>query len=150
VLLASSSTPVRYRRGEVILVSEDDTNDTAYLIWQGSARMVNAEDPGASLEVGPGAIVGDLLTSSRMRVPHVVVAISDCEILTIDNRRTGALAAVHPAIVDTWRENVAIRSSRLAAIPAFEERLDLDETQEPVEASEDLAAAEESEARPES
>ena len=60
-------------------------------------------------------IVGDMVASSRLRVPHNVVATTDCEVLVIDGHAVGALGANHPGVVTAWRELVAIRSSRLSS-----------------------------------
>lgn len=76
--------------------------------------MLNPNDPRALVDIGPGGIVGDMVASSRLRVPHNVVATTDCEVLVIDGHAAGALAADHPDVVAAWRELVAIRSSRLS------------------------------------
>jgi small-conductance mechanosensitive channel len=112
--LAKSVEPVRFRAGELI-VAFDHPDPNVYLIWQGAARMVNPDDPRALVDIGAGGIVGDMVASSRLRVPHNVVATTDCEVLVIDGHAAGALGANHPGVVTAWRELVAIRSSRLSS-----------------------------------
>lgn len=111
--LAKGVEPVRFRAGETIVAS-DHADPNVYLIWQGTVRMLNPNDPRALVDIGPGGIVGDMVASSRLRVPHNVVATTDCEVLVIDGHAAGALAADHPDVVAAWRELVAIRSSRLS------------------------------------
>jgi CRP-like cAMP-binding protein len=118
--LAKSSEPARFRAGELI-VAVDHPDPNVYLIWQGTARMVNPDDPRALVDIGAGGIVGDMVASSRLRVPHNVVATTDCEVLVIDSHAAGSLAANHPAVVSAWRELVAIRSSRLSSSPTGSE-----------------------------
>jgi small-conductance mechanosensitive channel len=114
VELAQSVRPVRFRVGESI-VSFDQPDTDVYLIWQGSARMFNPDNPRALIDIGEGGIVGDMVTSSRLRVPHSVVAMTDCETLVIEGQAVGELAANHPSIVAVWRQMVAIRTARLSA-----------------------------------
>jgi len=112
--LAKSVEAVRFRAGESI-VTFDQPDPNVYLIWQGTARMVNPDDPRASVDIGAGGIVGDMVASARLRVPHRVVATTDCEVLVIEGHAAGALAADHPDVVAAWRQLVAIRSARLSA-----------------------------------
>jgi small-conductance mechanosensitive channel len=111
--LAESTEPVRFRTGESI-VAFGSPDPNVYLIWQGTARLVNPNDPRAYVDIGPGAIVGDMIASARLRVPHSVVATTDCEVLVIEPHAAGSLAASYPEVVSAWRELVAIRSSRLS------------------------------------
>jgi len=113
-VLAGSVDPVRFRTGESI-VTFNVPNPNVYVIWQGTARMTNPNSPRAFVDIGAGAIVGDMVASARLRVPHNVVATTDCEVLVIDTHVVGALAANHPEVVTAWRELVAIRSSRLSS-----------------------------------
>ncbi|MGI9585685.1 MAG: mechanosensitive ion channel domain-containing protein [Acidimicrobiia bacterium] len=112
--VANSVEPVRFRAGESI-VALDASNPGVYLIWQGTARMTNPTHPQSFVDIGEGGIVGDMVASARLRVPHHVVATTDCEVLVIDNTVAGAVAANHPAVVTAWRELVAIRASRLSS-----------------------------------
>jgi CRP-like cAMP-binding protein len=97
-----------------LVVAFDVPDPNVYLIWQGTARMFNPEDPRALVDIGPGGIVGDMIASSRLRVPHSVVATTDCEVLVIEAHAAGVLAADYPDVVSSWRQLVAIRSSRLS------------------------------------
>jgi len=112
--LAGHAEPKRFRAGETI-VAIDQQDADVYLIWQGTARMSNPDDPRALVDIGAGGIVGDMVTSARLRVPHRVVATTDCEVLVIENHAAGGLAANQPDVVTAWRELVAIRSSRLTS-----------------------------------
>jgi small-conductance mechanosensitive channel len=113
VELAENVSPARFRAGELV-VAFDVPDPNVYLIWQGTARMFNPEDPRALVDIGPGGIVGDMIASSRLRVPHSVVATTDCEVLVIEAHAAGVLAADYPDVVSSWRQLVAIRSSRLS------------------------------------
>lgn len=112
--LATSVDPARFRVGEsIVTFGVPDPN--VYLIWQGTARMTNPSSPQTFVDIGAGGIVGDMVASARLRVPHNVVATTDCEVLVIDGHVTGALAANHPDVTAAWRELVAVRSSRLSS-----------------------------------
>jgi small-conductance mechanosensitive channel len=113
VELSKNVEAVRFRAGELI-VAFDVPDPNVYLIWQGTARMFNPDDPRAYVDIGPGGIVGEMIASARLRVPHSVVAKTDCEVLVIEAHAAGALAADYPAVVSAWRQLVAIRSSRLS------------------------------------
>jgi small-conductance mechanosensitive channel/CRP-like cAMP-binding protein len=137
VELAESAEPVRFRTGESI-VAFGSPDPNVYLIWQGTARLVNPNDPRAFVDIGAGAIVGDMIASARLRVPHSVVATTDCEVLVIEAHAAGALAANYPDVVAAWRELVAIRSSRLSkTLDGTQEAWVVDTAVEAVEGSED-------------
>jgi CRP-like cAMP-binding protein len=90
------------------------------------------------VDIGAGAIVGDMIASARLRVPHSVVATTDCEVLVIEAHAAGALAANYPDVVAAWRELVAIRSSRLSkTLDGTQEAWVVDTAVEAVEGSED-------------
>jgi small-conductance mechanosensitive channel len=112
--LAENVKPVRFRAGELI-AAFDVPDPNVYLIWQGTARMFNPDDPKAYVDIGSGGIVGEMIASARLRVPHSVVATTDCEVLVIEALAAGALAADYPNVVSAWRQLVAIRSSRLSS-----------------------------------
>lgn len=112
--LAESVKPSRFREGETIMAF-DRPDPNVYLIWQGTARMFNPDDPRALVDIGAGGIVGELIASARLRVPYRVVATTDCEVLVIEGHAAGSLAAAHPDVVTAWRQLVAIRSARLSS-----------------------------------
>jgi len=138
--LALTTRAVRYRRGELI-IGHDGPDGQAFLLWQGEAKMVNADDPRASVTIGAGDIVGDLVPSLRLRVEHAVLAVTDCEMLVLNGHETGAIAARLPDVSGVWRETVAIRSARLTALPGIVDSLQLvtpdsaDETEDSGEVS---------------
>ena len=138
VELAANAEPVRFRAGESI-VAFDVPDPNVYLIWQGTARMINPTDQRAYVDVGAGAIIGDMIASARLRIPHSVVAMTDCEILVIEPHAAGSLAASYPDVVTAWRELVAIRSSRLSS-PLDDTRAVLD-ADTPVDAGEGSTGA---------
>jgi hypothetical protein len=142
--LATGVRPVRFRRGELIVASNGVQNNP-HLIWLGTARMFNPDDPSASLVVGPGAVVGDLLPSSRLKVPHAVVAVTDCEVLVLDGQQTGAVAGTHPEMTDSWRQIVAIRTSRLSAIETLADSFGSEAYESILNAAEEMEGAEEPE-----
>ena len=111
-LAASTARADRYAQGETIVTGGAEDRD-ARVIWQGQARIVNADDPTKFVDLREGDVFGLLSAAGQSGRWYDLVAMTDCEIVIIDAEAVGALASRHPDIAATFNRIGGSRARRL-------------------------------------
>jgi small-conductance mechanosensitive channel/CRP-like cAMP-binding protein len=121
--LAEAARAVRFSRGEKILTGGVVDRNT-YVLWHGSARIVDPQNSGRFVELNDGDVFGFLSRSSRSGEPPDVIAVSDCEIVIINAEAAGAVASRNPSLIEAMNQIAISRTRRLdpaepSTLPAF-------------------------------
>jgi len=111
-MAAAASRTERYAQGEVIVAGGSGDSD-ARVIWQGQARIVNVDDPTRFVDLHDGDVFGLLTATGRSGHWYDLVAVSDCEIVTLESEAVGALASRHPDVAATFNRIGDSRARRL-------------------------------------
>jgi small-conductance mechanosensitive channel/CRP-like cAMP-binding protein len=128
--LAAAARAARYAAGEVIVESEATRRDF-YLVWSGRARLVFGLPDGeiaVAGEFGPGDVFGQLSRVERVSVAPRVVAVTDCEVVAVDEAVAGLVASRNPALSEVLNQLAATRRRRIERMLEASERLLADET----------------------
>jgi len=110
--MAHGARWVRYSAGETI-VRSGTRETTSYLLADGVARIVAADQPSRFVDLGPGDIFGILGRWAAGRIPPHTVAVSDCEVIVLDGEVAGTVASRNPALTDMLNKLAANRTRRL-------------------------------------
>ncbi len=98
--LVASARPARFSSGEVVLDVRSPTQDL-YVLWSGRAKLTldlprSGEVDAA--EFGPGDVFGSLVRSERVVGNPRVVAVSDCEVVIVEESAAGSVASRNPEL----------------------------------------------------
>ncbi len=113
--LAASARAERFAENEVILEAGRD-NPGLHVLWAGSAGMSIEGDEGSSLRIadfGPGDVFGLVGRSDKWPQPPRTVAISDCEVVIIDNATAQSVTSHNPALASALNQVINARRRRI-------------------------------------
>src|SRR5579872_1319289 len=98
------------RDGALFYAGEDA--DSGFIVQRGAFRV---EDGGASVVVGPGALIGELALITAMRRPSTAVALEDSSVIRIARSLFQRVLESDPAAARRLRDEFANRTSQIAS-----------------------------------
>lgn len=113
--LAAGARAERFAENEVILQASRE-NPGLYVLWAGSARMTIAVDEDTTLsiaELEPGDVFGLVGRSENWPQPPKTSAISDCEVVIVDNAMAQAVTSHNPALASAFNQVINARRRRI-------------------------------------
>ena len=110
--LAESSRAVRFSRGERILEG-GKVDGNVYVLWRGSARIIDSDYPDRFVELSDGDLFGILSRSARNGSPPDIVAVTDCEIVILTADAAGEVASRNPDLTAAMNQLGQSRTRRL-------------------------------------
>ena len=127
-IAAGASRAVRFARGEVI-VAADTLERGAFVIWRGSARLVNTGAPSRFIDLRDGDLFTPLTGAGLSGRWYELVALSDCEMVIVETEAAGTLASRNPEIAAIFNR---MSASRIRRLDPNETLLDLDDELDPM------------------
>ncbi|MCC2112442.1 MAG: Crp/Fnr family transcriptional regulator [Hyphomicrobiales bacterium] len=112
--LSGAMRRVRFARGEIIFVQEDEP-EGCYCVIEGSLKISILDDEGSEIVVavlGPGDVIGELGLVDGAPRSATVTALKASELASLSKRDFERVADAHPAI---YRHLLKIISGRLRA-----------------------------------
>jgi small-conductance mechanosensitive channel len=116
--IAAASRPARFAVGEVMIAPDRDTS-TLLVIWTGKARLEVVGDDGAVHDVADfndGDVCGLVAASNDSPVRPRTVAVTDCEVISIDLNIAGPVISKNPDLADALNQIEARRARRIRRI----------------------------------
>jgi len=116
--IAAASSPARFAVGEVMIAPDRDTA-TLLVIWTGKARLEVVDAAGTVHEVADlndGDVCGLVTASGDSPVRPRTVAITDCEVVSIDLTVAGSVISKNPDLADALNQIEARRARRIRRI----------------------------------
>jgi small-conductance mechanosensitive channel len=113
--LAAASRADRFAGGETIAEAGVGGRDL-HVLWSGSARITVATPGGGTAdagELGPGDVFGLLSRVEGVREQPRVLAITDCEVVVVDEAVAGAVASRDPALSEVLNQLAFTRQRRI-------------------------------------
>jgi CRP/FNR family transcriptional regulator, cyclic AMP receptor protein len=108
-LLQKAGEPGAFRAGDVVF-AEGDPGDCMYVVKRGT---VSLQQGGKELEeVGPGALFGEMALIDLGPRSASAVAVTDCELVSIEKRRFWYLVQETPYFAETVMRVMADRLRR--------------------------------------
>lgn len=118
-VLGRAASPRWFAAGEVVSVPGGGAD--LRLLWRGRARVVALVTGGADIEVtelGPGDLVGLMEDADRGTVHTQVIAVTDCQIVTVPAEEAGAAIGRTPAVAAAVQQVTASRRRRVERLTA--------------------------------
>jgi small-conductance mechanosensitive channel len=116
--IAKASRPARFAEGETVLEASRESREP-YVLWQGRARMVATGPHDEIVDVGEiveGDVFGLVGRSAQWPAPPRIVAVTDCEVLIIDQEVAQEIISKDPALAGVLNQMLASRRRRLSRI----------------------------------
>jgi signal-transduction protein with cAMP-binding, CBS, and nucleotidyltransferase domain len=113
--LAANAESVRFAPDEVIVESDSERRDL-FVLWSGAARIVVDAADGTVLEVAElsaGEIFAAMTGSAHREQRTRVVAITDCDIVIVDNEVAAEVASRNPDLSNVINRMTATWERRL-------------------------------------
>ncbi|MDJ0953976.1 MAG: mechanosensitive ion channel [Acidimicrobiia bacterium] len=113
--LAAAARAERFAENEVILQAGRE-NPGLHVLWAGSARMSIGPDEGSLLRIAdfaPGDVFGLVGRSDTWPQPPSTVAITDCEVVIIDNSTAQSVTSHNPALASALNQVINARRRRI-------------------------------------
>ena len=113
--LAAGARADRFAENEIILEASRE-NPGLYVLWAGSARMSIEVDQGPPLNIAdllPGDVFGLVGLSENWPQPPRTVAISDCEVVIVDNAMAQSVTSHNPALAAALNQVINARRRRI-------------------------------------
>ena len=110
-MLAIGSEQRSFPRNSVLFRAGEEA-DAGFVVQRGAFRV---EDGGASLVVGPGALIGELALISAMRRPSTAIAMEDSSIIRLARSLFQRVLESDPAAARRLRDEFAKRTSQIAS-----------------------------------
>lgn len=98
--LVASARPARFARDEIVLDVRSPRQDL-YVLWSGRATLtfdLPSDGQVDAAEFGPGDVFGSLVRSDRAVGAPRVVAVSDCEVVIVEESAAGTVASRNPEL----------------------------------------------------
>lgn len=118
--LAASARAARFAAGEVILASDAGRRDL-FLVWSGRAKVVVGL-PDGSVAVAADLSDGDLYSPigrvEGLAVLPRVEAVTDCEVVIVDESAAGSVASRNTALSDALNQLATTRHRRIERMRA--------------------------------
>ncbi len=116
--LASAARAERYAAGETILET-GLAGLGLFVLWAGSARILSPGPSGRTLDVAelvPGDVFGLLGKSEKWPQPPYTVAVTDCEVVIVDQEAAQQVTSHNPALASVLNQVTRMRRRRLDRI----------------------------------
>ncbi|MGI9601537.1 MAG: mechanosensitive ion channel domain-containing protein [Acidimicrobiales bacterium] len=117
--LAHATTGERFAVGELLIAPDADQLGPSVII-EGRAHIValDGETEVTISELGPGDVTGILESAARsgLKLPVMIRAVSDCEVLTVDRNVFGEVGSRNSELAAAINRSSAIRRRRLERV----------------------------------
>lgn len=127
--LVAAARPARFAAGEIVLDVTSPKQDL-YVLWSGRARLsfdLPRSGEVDAAEFGPGDVFGSLVRSERTVGAPRVVAISDCEVVIIDETAAGRVASRNAELSEVLSRLGDTRRRRMERMTEAADRPDQDD-----------------------
>ena len=117
--MAAGARPDRYAVGETILQTGREGAVGLYVLWTGTARMSIDLEDGSSVtvaEMSEGDVFGLIGRSDRWPDLPRTVAVTDCEIVVVDNAVAQMVTSHDPALASALNQVMNARRRRIDRI----------------------------------
>jgi len=112
--LVAKARAVRYAAGEEIVAADSGMRDL-YVFWSGRAQVVVPLPAGSvvqAAELGGGDLYSPIGRIDGISSPRVV-AVTDCELIIVDESAAGTVASRNPALSEVLNQLAATRQRRI-------------------------------------
>ena len=111
-MLAIGSEQRDFRRGELLFTAGDDA-DAGFVVQRGSFRI--ADDQGAEMIAGPGALIGELALIVAMPRPSTATALENATVIRVARSLFQRVLESDPVAARKLRDELANRTSQIAS-----------------------------------
>ena len=111
-MLAIGSEQREFRRGELLFTAGDDA-DAGFVVQRGSFRI--ADEQGAEMTAGPGALIGELALIVAMPRPSTATALESATVIRVARSLFQRVLESDPAAARRLRDEMASRTSQIAS-----------------------------------
>jgi CRP-like cAMP-binding protein len=111
-MLAIGSEQRDFRRGELLFTAGDDA-DAGFVVQRGSFRI--ADEQGAEMVAGPGALIGELALIVAMPRPSTATALESATVIRVARSLFQRVLESDPVAARKLRDELANRTSQIAS-----------------------------------
>ena len=111
-MLAIGSEQRDFRRGELLFTAGDDA-DAGFVVQRGSFRI--ADEQGAEMTAGPGALIGELALIVAMPRPSTATALESATVIRVARSLFQRVLESDPVAARRLRDEFANRTSQIAS-----------------------------------
>jgi CRP-like cAMP-binding protein len=111
-MLAIGSEQREFRRGELLFTAGDDA-DAGFVVQRGSFRI--ADEQGAEMIAGPGALIGELALIVAMPRPSTATALESATVIRVARSLFQRVLESDPVAARKLRDELANRTSQIAS-----------------------------------
>jgi CRP-like cAMP-binding protein len=111
-MLAIGSEQREFRRGELLFTTGEDA-DAGFVVQRGSFRI--ADEQGAEMIAGPGALIGELALIVAMPRPSTATALESATVIRVARSLFQRVLESDPVAARKLRDELANRTSQIAS-----------------------------------
>jgi CRP-like cAMP-binding protein len=111
-MLAIGSEQREFRRGELLFTAGEDA-DAGFVVQRGSFRI--ADEQGAEMIAGPGALIGELALIVAMPRPSTATALESATVIRVARSLFQRVLESDPVAARKLRDELANRTSQIAS-----------------------------------
>jgi CRP-like cAMP-binding protein len=111
-MLAIGSEQREFRRGELLFTAGEDA-DAGFVVQRGSFRI--ADEQGAEMTAGPGALIGELALIVAMPRPSTATALENATVIRVARSLFQRVLESDPVAARKLRDELAHRTSQIAS-----------------------------------
>ena len=111
-MLAIGSEQRDFRRGELLFTAGDEA-DAGFIVQRGSFRI--ADEQGAEMIAGPGALIGELALVVAMPRPSTATALESSTVIRVARSLFQRVLESDPLAARKLRDELANRTSQIAS-----------------------------------
>ena len=111
-MLAIGSEQREFRRGELLFTTGEDA-DAGFVVQRGSFRI--ADEQGAEMTAGPGALIGELALIVAMPRPSTATALESATVIRVARSLFQRVLESDPVAARKLRDELANRTSQIAS-----------------------------------
>ena len=111
-MLAIGSEQREFRRGELLFTAGDDA-DAGFVVQRGSFRI--ADEQGAEMIAGSGALIGELALIVAMPRPSTATALESATVIRVARSLFQRVLESDPVAARKLRDELANRTSQIAS-----------------------------------
>ena len=111
-MLAIGSEQRDFRHGELLFTAGDDA-DAGFVVQRGSFRI--ADEQGAEMVAGPGALIGELALIVAMPRPSTATALESATVIRVARSLFQRVLESDPVAARKLRDELANRTSQIAS-----------------------------------
>ena len=111
-MLAIGSEQREFRRGELLFTTGEDA-DAGFVVQRGSFRI--ADEQGAEMVAGPGALIGELALIVAMPRPSTATALESATVIRVARSLFQRVLESDPVAARKLRDELANRTSQIAS-----------------------------------